>query len=103
MLRFGGAPAAGWTCAQSITSRKNCGWIAASASRTVDHGAGGSPSAETRLGLNSVTPTASPGPAAGIGDGVGEAVATAVGVGVGVLAGGTLTSSRPSSTIVATA
>src|SRR3954454_24053884 len=98
MLRFGGASADGWTCDQSITSRKNCGWIAASASRTVDHGAGRAPSAETRLALNSVIPTASPGPAAGIGLAVGEAVAT--GVGVGVVAGLTLTSSRVSSAMV---
>ncbi len=96
----------GWSCGQSITSRKNSGLIAASWSRTPAHGCGGLPSAETRFGLNSVTPTASPGPAAGIGATVGVAEATAVGAGVagaGVAAGGTFTSVRPSSAITATA
>ena len=55
--------------------------------RTCSHGSGAGGSAAYRFGLNSVMPTARPGPAAGIGVSAasGLGVAETVGVGVGVL------------------
>ena len=66
MLRSAGAAGEGWIERQSITSRKNEGWIALSASRTPDQGSGSVLKflLAIRFALNSVRPTASPGPPA---------------------------------------
>ena len=86
--RFAGASGDGWIEAQSITSRKYAGRIAASLSRTPLHGSGSGRSSAgdaTRFGLNSVMPTASPLPSGGAGLGVADGVAVATGGWTGAL------------------
>jgi hypothetical protein len=103
--RLAGPSGVGWIEAQSSTSRKYAGRIAASLSRTPLHGSGSvrSSGVPTRFGLNSVTPTARPLPSTG-GGGAGVTVGAAVGTGVAfatVAGRGTTTSSRFSSTTTA--